>query len=87
MPQRRNAIKRLRIDKKRTIANASVKSDLKKVLKGFKALIAQGKPDQAKTELPNVYRKIDRAASKGILHKNTASRRKAVLAAMLLKKA
>ncbi len=87
MPQRKAALKGLRIDKKRARANAVVKADLKKVLKGFKALIAGDKTDEAKAQLKTVYAKLDRAVTKGILHKNTAARRKSSLALMLGKKA
>ncbi len=87
MPQRKAALKGLRIDKKRAKANAAVKSDLKKVLKGYKALIAGDKKDEATTQLKTVYANLDRAVTKGILHKNTAARRKSSLALMLGKKA
>ena len=87
MPQRKAAIKGLRTDKKRARANAALKSDLKKVLKGYKALVAGDKTDEAKAQLKTVYAKLDRAVSKGILHKNTAARRKSGLAVMLGKKA
>ncbi len=87
MPQRKAALKRLRIDKKRTHTNAVLKANLKKALKGFKALIAGGKTDEAKTQLKTVYAKLDRAVTKGMLHKNTAARRKSSLALMLSKKA
>jgi len=87
MPQRKAAIKRMRSDKKRSHANAALRADLKKVLKGYKALIAAGKTDEAKAQLKTVYAKLDRAVGKGILHKNTAARRKSSLALMLGKKA
>ena len=87
MPQRKAAIKGLRIDKRRAQANQVLKADLKKVLKGYRALIAGDKKEEAKDQLRAVYAKLDRAVSKGILHKNTAARRKASLALMLNKKA
>jgi small subunit ribosomal protein S20 len=87
MPQRKCAAKRLRVDKKRTAANNAIKSDLKKELKGLRALIAQGKLEEAKEKSRTVFSKLDRAASKGILHKNTAARRKAGISLKLNKKA
>jgi len=87
MPQRKAAIKGLRVDKRRARANAVLRADLKKVLKGYKVLIAKQKTDEAKTQLKTVYAKLDRAVTKGILHKNTAARRKSSLALMLGKKA
>ena len=87
MPQRKCAQKRLRVDKKRVVANATGRAELKKEIKGLRQLIAQGKIAEAKEKLKTAYAKIDRAAAKGLLHKNTASRRKAGLAVMLNKKA
>ncbi|MGE5279922.1 MAG: 30S ribosomal protein S20 [Deltaproteobacteria bacterium] len=87
MPQRKAAIKRLRIDKKRTQSNAGLKADLKKVLKGFKALVAKQQLEEAKAQLKIAYASLDRAVTKGILHRNTAARRKSSLALMLSKRA
>ena len=87
MPQRRCALKRLRVDKTKGLANATKKADLKKELKGFRALVLQGKTDEAKNQLKVVFAKLDRAAAKGLLHKNTAARRKSTLSLMLKAKA
>ncbi len=87
MPQRKCAQKRLRADKKLIAHNQEIKSNLKKTLKGMKALIAAGKFDEAKTQLAVAYAKLDLAVTKGILHKNTAARRKSSLASKLNKKA
>ncbi len=87
MPQRKCSQKRLRVDKKLTHANQTIRVDLKKTLKGIKMLVASGKLDEARKQLCTAYAKLDRAASKGILHKNTAARRKASLAITLNKKA
>jgi small subunit ribosomal protein S20 len=87
MPQRKCAQKRLRADKNLIAHNQRIKSDLKKILKGMKTLIATGKIDEAKAQLAAAYAKLDRAVTKGILHKNTAARRKSSLASKLNKKA
>ena len=76
MPQRKCAQKRLRVDKTKLTHNLAMKSDLKKELKGLKNLISTGKMDEAKEKIKIVFAKLDRAAAKGIIHKNTASRRK-----------
>ena len=83
MPQRKCAAKRLRIDKKRNLHNVQLKADLKKEIKNLRSLIGQGKLDQAKENIKIVFSKQDKAASKGLIHKNTASRRKASLALKL----
>ena len=87
MPQRKCAQKRLRADKTLITHNQMIKADLKKTLKGMKALIVAGKLDEAKAQLAVAYAKLDRAVTKGILHKNTAARRKSSLASKLNKKA
>ncbi|MFH1691026.1 MAG: 30S ribosomal protein S20 [Candidatus Omnitrophota bacterium] len=87
MPQRKCAAKRLRADKKRKLHKLSLKSDLKKELKGLRALLVEEKIAEAKEKIKNVFRKLDRAASKGLLHKNTAARQKSSLAIKLNKKA
>lgn len=87
MPQRKCAAKRLRIDKKRNLHNVQLKNDLKKEIKDLRLLIQQGKLDQAKEKIKVVFSKLDKAASKGLIHKNTASRRKASLALKLNKPA
>ena len=80
MPQRKCAAKRLRVDKTRADHNLQMKSDLKKNIKRLRALISQGKKDEAKEKIKAVFALLDRAAAKGILHKNTAARRKKSLA-------
>lgn len=87
MPQRKCAAKSLRVDKKRISHNQALRSELKKEIKGLRALIAGAKLDEAKEKLKSVFSKLDRAAAKGIIHRNTASRRKSSLALMLKKKA
>lgn len=83
MPQRKCAAKRLRVDKTKALRNVRIKSELKKELKGLRGLINSGKMDEAKKKLRLVYATLDRAATKGILHKNTAARHKSSLARKL----
>ena len=83
MPQRKCAAKRLRADRQRSAHNFELKSGLKKELKGLRLLVRQGKLDEAKSRLRQAFAKFDRAAAKGILHKNTAARRKSVLSRLL----
>ena len=87
MPQRKCASKRLRVDKTKKLHNLSVKSDLKKELKNLRSLITLGKMTEAKEKMRLVFAKLDRAATKGLIHKNTAARRKSSIALKLNKKA
>ena len=83
MPQRKCAAKRLRVDKKKRTQNLKARSDLKKELKGLRSLIAQAKLDEAREKIKVVFSKLDRAAAKGLIHKNTAARRKSNLSLKL----
>ena len=87
MPQRKCAQKRLRVDKTKALHNLALKSDLKKEINGLRSLITQGKLDEAKEKIKVAFAKLDRAAAKGIIHKNTAARRKSTLSLKLSKKA
>ena len=85
MPQRKNAVKALRINQKRRLHNLSIKIDLKKTLKKFKSLVAAQNTKEAQTFLPTLYKKIDKAAKRNILGTNTASRRKSMFTRLLAK--
>ena len=76
MPQRRAALKRLRVDRKKRIRNLKLKTDLKKTIKKFLSLITDKKAKEAKDFFPKLVAKVDRASVKGIIHKNTAARKK-----------
>ena len=66
-------IKRERQDKKRRLNNVALMSKLKTSIKKFLSMSDQ---KEAKTLYRNTVKQIDKAASKGLIKKNTASRRK-----------
>lgn len=74
MPRERTAYKELRKAKVRHFRNISLKSELKTLTKNFQKLVSGKKTEEAKKELKQLVSKIDRAASKGVIKKNTASR-------------
>jgi len=76
LPQRRNAIKALRQAKKKRSHNLDIKTDLKKTIKKFLLLVRDKKKDDAAQCLRTVFKKIDKAAKRNLIHKNTAARRK-----------
>lgn len=80
MPQRKCAAKALRSDKKRRLRNIKVKTDIRKSIKKFRGLLAAKNTQEAKSALKELSSKLDSAASKNILNKNTASRQKSRLA-------
>ncbi len=80
MPRIKSAKKRMRQSVKRTARNRVRKEKLKKSVKAFKTTLAAGDAAAVTESQKQVTRAIDKAKVKGILHKNTASRRKSRLA-------
>lgn len=75
MPIERSAYKELRKSKTRHLRNVATKSELKTLAKNFDKLIAAKKTDDVKKDINFLISKINRAASKGVIKKNTASRK------------
>ena len=74
MPTIKSAKKRLRQSRKRKERNDARKRKLKKVTKELDQLIESGHKEEAQELIPELMKVADRAASKGPLHKNKASR-------------
>ena len=72
----KSAAKRARQDVARRARNSSVLSGLKSGQRKLRAAIAAGKLDVAKSEYVKVSSALDKAAKRGIIHKNSAARRK-----------
>jgi small subunit ribosomal protein S20 len=83
MPQRKNAVKRLRQDKKRHAHNLKLKDDLKKAVKKLRSLIAEKNKEEAKAFFKKLTSQLDRAIFKRIVHQNRASRLKSRLSKKL----
>ena len=82
MPNIKSAKKRVKVIAPKTLRNKAINSELKTDLK--KANLAIDNKAEDKAEAVRVaMKKIDKAAAKGILHKNTAARRKSALARKL----
>lgn len=80
MPITNAAKKALRQNKKRGERNLNIKDKIKRKIKNFKSLVKDGEIKEAKKELPQVYKVIDKAAKKNVISKNKASRKKSQLA-------
>lgn len=80
MPQHKSPKKRMKTDAKRQARNNYVKRTLRSLDKQIRTEM----PAEEKSELLNkIYGQLDKAAKKGVIHKRTASRRKARVAAYL----
>ncbi|UCD54763.1 MAG: 30S ribosomal protein S20 [Candidatus Omnitrophota bacterium] len=85
MPQKRSAYKELRKAKKRHLRNIGISSEVKTLIKKFNLLLSEKKINQAKEYLRVVSSKLNKAVAKGIMHKNTASRKISRLSKLLLR--
>ncbi len=84
MPNIKSAIKRVKVSEKKNLRNRMIKSGVKTAIKKFQVELASNS-GTANVQLSATTSAIDKAAAKGILHKNTANRRKARLARSLSK--
>ena len=86
MPNIQSAIKRVKVSEKKNLRNRIVKSKVKTAIKKFDAVLAAN-PTAAGAQYSATTSAIDKAVAKGILHKNTASRKKSRLAKQMAKAA
>jgi small subunit ribosomal protein S20 len=75
----KSQIKRNRQNEKRRLRNKSVKSSLKTAIRKFHEATASGDTETATALLRAASRKLDKAASKGVIHKNQAANRKSAI--------
>lgn len=80
MPNIKSAIKRVKTTETRRAHNIAIKSDMRTAVKKVEAFVASNEMDNAKVAFTSASSKIDSAARKGIIHKNTAARQKSRLA-------
>jgi small subunit ribosomal protein S20 len=74
-----SAKKRVRQNIRRNARNRHRKELLKQDLKGFNAALASNDTAKAETQLRVVAKRLDRTASKGVIHKNSAARKRSRL--------
>lgn len=79
MPNIKSAIKRVKVTETKSIQNTIKKSALKTSIKKCSEAIENSDANKAEI-MKDTVKAIDKAAAKGLLHKNTAARRKSRLA-------
>jgi small subunit ribosomal protein S20 len=79
----KSAIKRIKVTERRTLRNKMVKTSVKTAIKKYETAVQGGNLDEAKLLYASASHAIDKAAAKGIIHKNAASRKKSRLAVKL----
>jgi small subunit ribosomal protein S20 len=71
----KSALKRQKQDEKRSQRNVHLRSTLKTLIKRVRLAVEAKDIDKARTALAEAIRAIDQAKSKGVIHRNTASRK------------
>ena len=76
----KSQIKRNKQNEKRRLRNKAVKSSLKTAIRKFREAAEQGNVEEAVVLMRAASRQLDKAASKGVIHKNQAANRKSAIA-------
>jgi small subunit ribosomal protein S20 len=76
----KSQIKRIGTNRKAQERNKAVKSELKTAIRATREAVVAGDKDKASSALKVALKKLDKAASKGVIHKNQAANRKSSIA-------
>jgi small subunit ribosomal protein S20 len=79
----KSQIKRNKQNEKRRLRNKSVKSSLKTAIRKFNEASTGGEVQSATVLMRAASRQLDKAVSKGVIHKNQAANRKSAIAKRL----
>jgi small subunit ribosomal protein S20 len=76
----KSQIKRIKQNEKARVRNKAVKSSLKTSIRQFREAADSGDAEKATATMRVALTKLDKAASKGVIHKNQAANRKSAIA-------
>ena len=76
----KSQIKRITTNEKARLRNKAVKSELKTHVRRVREAVAGGDKDSAQAALVVASKKLDKAASKGVIHANQAANKKSAMA-------
>lgn len=79
MPNIKSAIKRVKINEAKNAQNTIAKSAMRTSVKKVEAALVNNDATAAKETFVDAARKLDKAAAKGLIHKNAAARKKSRL--------
>ncbi|MFH0804493.1 MAG: 30S ribosomal protein S20 [Candidatus Zambryskibacteria bacterium] len=79
MPITSSAKKALRSSKRKRVFNLRRKDEMQSVIKQYKKLVSNKKTEEAQKLIPKLQKAIDKAEKRGLIKKNTASRKKSRL--------
>lgn len=80
MPNIKSSIRSVKTDAELHAKNSAVKSSIRKAVRKLNEAVEAGQTEEAKNLLTNVVSGFDKAVAKGIVHKNTAARKKSRMA-------
>ena len=79
----KSQIKRIKTNEKARQRNKAVKSELRTYVRKFREAVESGNVEEATVAMRTASRKLDKAVSKGVIHKNQAANRKSAIAQRL----
>lgn len=79
----KSQIKRNKTNEKARQRNKAVKSSLRTAIRKTREAVAAGDLEKATVAAREASKKLDKAASKGVIHKNAAANKKSALAAQV----
>ena len=82
MANTRSAIKRMKQSEQRRQRNRAARSTIRSSVKAARTALA-GKPSDSRAAVQEAIRTLDRAVTRGVMHRNTAARKKSALARKL----
>ncbi len=80
MPNIKSAKKRVTVTATKKLQNQMIRSQMNTAVKKFNAAITEGDIELAKSLLPIASAKVDKAATKNVIHKNAANHKKSQIA-------
>ena len=76
----KSQMKRIGTNERNRLRNQSVRSALRTAIRNFREAVAAGDKSAAEETLRAASRKLDKAATKGVIHKNQAANKKSAMA-------
>jgi small subunit ribosomal protein S20 len=76
----KSQLKRIKTNEKARLRNKSVKSSVKTAIRKFREAAEAGNKDKAVELMRDASKKLDKAASKGVIHANQAANKKSAMA-------
>lgn len=81
MPNIKSAEKRVAVSERNRLRNVAIKTGVKTAVKKvYDAITSKAGEEKIQEAVNNAYSRIDKAVSKGVVHKNTAARKKSRIA-------